>query len=176
MISTTWRKRIALWVTVIAVLTVFSIIVNQRESDAATPVGANQCKYIDWVWDIQEGSVNVDTARVDVTGRLCSNERGYVDKARTFIHMDIRETTVGTAAGYDYWKRDYFQVEDQTSIQSWRLLVGYKTCWVQKFDWVCGPTGRFSVNARFLDTQSQRPFLLDRWIVNSNDAAHARFS
>lgn len=146
---------------VIVLLLAFWFVVDAR---------ATTCQTVDQVWGIEEGGPEPDTAKIDVTGALCSGPTGFTPD--TSMSMAIRPTAIGVAWGFVYWQRGAtVKMQDTNSLQWWRTPFAVKVCMIRLADWVCGPTARFSVNVRYVDTATQPPIRLRRWISNRNEFA-----
>lgn len=172
--STSWRKRIVLWVTVLIVMYVLMVILNATYSDAhaATLPGAGKCKVVDTQFRFEEGSIGLDIGKVDVTGVLCSRRDGMFNSARTTINMDASPTTQGALTGWHFWNRGpTYKTEENPSFQSFVALVSYKACGLGQLSWWCSPTGHFRVHVRYADPKYQRPIQIRRWINHRDSAA-----
>jgi len=170
--SNTWKKRLWLWAIVFALCWVMVIALSfVPGADATTIPGRNKCMNVDKVWSIEEGSISIDTARVDVTGVLCTNSKGSFNRADSTINITIRPTTAGAALGWHYWERSpTYKIENTKSFQTFRVYIAYKDCWLGQFFFVCSPTGRFAINARWTDPIYNYPTLVNRWINHRNKA------
>jgi hypothetical protein len=159
-------KRVAAITVMTVLVLVFWVIVDERDAEGST------CRGVDQVWALEEGSVGFDTAKIDVTGALCSAPSGYFDQAASQLDMSIRSTVAGRAAGFKYWKRSGpYKTEDTPSFTTWRTYFAYTPCVVKVVNWVCFPTGRFAVNVRYVNTADQSPIRVRRWISNRNEFA-----
>lgn len=144
--------------------------------------GAGKCVRVDRTWNIQEAAVDVNTAKIDVFGLLCSARDGRFNLSHSTMRMTIRTTRIGSEiAGLKYWKTGGGRTESTRSFVSWRAK--FKYCPVLQVPvipdaglCVPGQTGEFWVTARWCDPQLQLPFLVSRTLSNRNVWAHARWS
>jgi hypothetical protein len=161
-----WKKRVILWMVVTGLVLVLAVIVEERDAKASS------CATVDKVWKLEEGMIGFDTAKIDVTGALCSTPTGTFDQAATQMDMTIMTTLLGRGAGFKYWKRGGpYKVEDSPSFTTWRTYFAYTPCLIKVANWICFPTGRFAVNVRYINSTTQSPILYRRWISNRNEFA-----
>lgn len=120
----------------------------------APPASAfpRQCYEIDRTWRIQEGTVDINLARVDVVGQVCTGEDGLFDPLASQVIASVRTTKAGNVTGYTYTLRGQQLVKSTSTRLRWRVYVTYNICAV-KYLPVCGPGDpqfHFDIRAKIL--------------------------
>lgn len=135
-----------------AVLAVLGLIgggvVGGASGAAAFPA---QCYDISRTYAIQEGSVDVNNAKVYITGRICRGEDGLFNSSASQLQFSMRTTSVASAMGYTYWLRGASKIQGDKTTQKWRVWASNQVC-MMKYLPACGPEGqfRFTMTAKIL--------------------------
>lgn len=115
------------------------------------------CRNINVARNVQEGSVHIPVGTIYVTGILCSNAYGNVDRSRSTMYVSFAETWQGLAAGLIMSPRGgeytYFSAVNQWYV---RAPGQWHTCLVRVIP-ICSYNETWHVDVWDMDTITQPP-------------------